>query len=56
MECTKEINAKKSITSKATINTKSILTYMASLREKTKEELVLLTKAVQFRQWDNVKL
>lgn len=44
-----EINAKKSITSKkATINTKSILTYMASLREKkSKEELVLLTKAVR---------
>ena len=45
----KELNGKKSITSKkATINTKSILTYMASLREKkTKEELVLLTKAVR---------
>ncbi len=44
-----EINTKKSITSKkATINTKSILTYMASLREKkSKEELVLLTKAVR---------
>lgn len=44
-----EINAKKSITSKkATINTKSILTYMASLREKkSKEELVLLTRAVR---------
>ncbi|MFV8323676.1 aminopeptidase P N-terminal domain-containing protein [Flavobacterium sp. LS2R12] len=44
-----EINAKKSIISKkATINTKSILTYMASLREKkSKEELVLLTKAVR---------
>ena len=44
-----EINAKKSITSKkTTINTKSILTYMASLREKkSKEELVLLTKAVR---------
>lgn len=44
-----EINAKKSITSKkASINTKSILTYMASLREKkSKEELVLLTKAVR---------
>ncbi|CAM4021056.1 aminopeptidase P N-terminal domain-containing protein [Flavobacterium sinopsychrotolerans] len=44
-----EINAKKSVTSKkATINTKSILTFMASLREKkSKEELVLLTKAVR---------
>ena len=44
-----EINTKKSITSKkATIDTKSILTYMASLREKkSKEELVLLTKAVR---------
>ena len=44
-----EINSKKSISSKkATINTKSILTYMASLREKkSKEELVLLTKAVR---------
>ncbi|MDI6046707.1 aminopeptidase P N-terminal domain-containing protein [Flavobacterium yafengii] len=44
-----EINTKKSINSKkATINTKSILTYMASLREKkSKEELVLLTKAVR---------
>ena len=44
-----EINTKKSLTSKkASINTKSILTYMASLREKkSKEELVLLTKAVR---------
>ncbi|SHL84968.1 aminopeptidase P N-terminal domain-containing protein [Flavobacterium xanthum] len=44
-----EMNTKKSVTSKkATINTKSILTFMASLREKkSKEELVLLTKAVR---------
>ncbi|MFV7235554.1 aminopeptidase P N-terminal domain-containing protein [Flavobacterium sp. ZB4R12] len=44
-----EINPKKSITSKkATIDTQSILTYMASLREiKSKEEMVLLTKAVR---------
>ncbi|MBG6061868.1 Xaa-Pro aminopeptidase [Flavobacterium sp. CG_9.1] len=44
-----EMNTKNSITSKkATINTKSILTFMASLREKkSKEELVLLTKAVR---------
>ncbi|MFV5703137.1 aminopeptidase P N-terminal domain-containing protein [Flavobacterium sp. XS2P12] len=44
-----EINLKKSITSKkVTIDTKSILTYMASLREiKSKEEMVLLTKAVR---------
>lgn len=44
-----EINRKKSITSKkVTIDTKSILTYMASLREiKSKEEMVLLTKAVR---------
>jgi len=44
-----EINATKSVASKkATINTKSILTYMASLREKkSKEELVILTKAVR---------
>lgn len=45
----KEINAKKSVISKkSNLNTKSILTYMASLREKkSKEELVLLTKAVR---------
>ncbi|MFV8343288.1 aminopeptidase P N-terminal domain-containing protein [Flavobacterium sp. XS2P39] len=44
-----EINLKKRITSKiATIDTKSILTYMASLREiKSKEEMVLLTKAIR---------
>lgn len=44
-----EINAKKSVTSKkARINNKAILTYMASLREiKSKEELVLLTKAIR---------
>ncbi|MFV5689926.1 aminopeptidase P N-terminal domain-containing protein [Flavobacterium sp. ZT3R25] len=44
-----EINAKKSITTqKATTDTKSIATYMASLREKkSKEEMVLLTKAVR---------
>lgn len=44
-----EINPKKSITSKkATIDTQSILTCMASLREiKSKEEMVLLTKAVR---------
>jgi len=44
-----EINPKKSITSKkTTIDTKLILTYMASLREiKSKEEMVLLTKAVR---------
>ncbi|MFV5693287.1 aminopeptidase P N-terminal domain-containing protein [Flavobacterium sp. LT1R49] len=45
----KEINAKKSITAqKANTDTKSITTYMASLREKkSKEEMVLLTKAVR---------
>lgn len=45
----KELGLKKSITAKkATIDTQSILTYMASLREKkSKEELVLLTKAVR---------
>ena len=44
-----EINTKKSITSKkAAIDTKSITTYMASLREiKSKEEMVLLTKAIR---------
>ncbi|MFV8376796.1 aminopeptidase P N-terminal domain-containing protein [Flavobacterium sp. LB1P62] len=44
-----EINTKKSITAKkATTDTKSIATYMASLREKkSKEEMVLLTKAVR---------
>ena len=44
-----EINLKKTITSKKVpIDTKSILTYMASLREiKSKEEMVLLTKAVR---------
>nr|WP_314896808.1 aminopeptidase P N-terminal domain-containing protein [uncultured Flavobacterium sp.] len=44
-----EINAKKSITAqKANTDTKSIITYMASLREKkSKEEIVLLTKAVR---------
>ncbi|MBG6111971.1 Xaa-Pro aminopeptidase [Flavobacterium sp. CG_9.10] len=44
-----EINLKKSITPKKAItDTKSITTYMASLREKkSKEEMVLLTKAVR---------
>jgi Xaa-Pro aminopeptidase len=44
-----EINTKKSITSKkANTDTKLIETYMASLREKkSKEEMVLLTKAVR---------
>lgn len=44
-----EINTKKSITpKKANTDTKSITTYMASLREKkSKEEMVLLTKAVR---------
>ncbi|WP_348812586.1 aminopeptidase P N-terminal domain-containing protein [Flavobacterium maritimum] len=44
-----EIGLKKNITAKkANIDTKSILTYMASLREiKSKEEMVLLTKAVR---------
>lgn len=44
-----EIGLKKNITAKkAAIDTKSILTYMASLREiKSKEEMVLLTKAVR---------
>ncbi|MFE3869192.1 aminopeptidase P N-terminal domain-containing protein [Flavobacterium sp. LS2P90] len=44
-----EINTKKGITSKKTvIDTKSITTFMASLREKkSKEEMVLLTKAVR---------
>lgn len=44
-----EIGLKKSIAAKkAAIDTKSILTYMASLREiKSKEEMVLLTKAVR---------
>ena len=44
-----DMNTKISTTSKkATINTTSILTYMASLRErKTKVELVLLTKAIR---------
>ncbi|MFV8327072.1 aminopeptidase P N-terminal domain-containing protein [Flavobacterium sp. ZS1P14] len=44
-----EINTKKSITSKkAAVDTKSITTFMASLREKkSKEEMVLLTKAVR---------
>jgi Xaa-Pro aminopeptidase len=44
-----EIGIKKNITAKkAAIDTKSILTYMASLREiKSKEEMVLLTKAVR---------
>lgn len=44
-----EINLKKRITAKKIIiDTKSILTYMASLREiKSKEEMVLLTKAVR---------
>ena len=44
-----EINPKKSIAvKKATTDTKSITTYMASLREKkSKEEMVLLTKAVR---------
>jgi Xaa-Pro aminopeptidase len=45
----KELNLKKSITiKKAALDTKAITSYMASLREiKTKEELVLLTKAVR---------
>lgn len=45
----KELNLKKSIsTPKAVLDTKSITNYMASLREKkTKEEMVLLTKAVR---------
>lgn len=45
----KEINSKKSIAvKKATTDTKSISTFMASLREKkSKEEMVLLTKAVR---------
>jgi Xaa-Pro aminopeptidase len=44
-----EINPKKSIAvKKASTDTKSITTYMASLREKkSKEEMVLLTKAVR---------
>jgi Xaa-Pro aminopeptidase len=44
-----EINPKKSIAvKKATTDTKSISTFMASLREKkSKEEMVLLTKAVR---------
>ncbi|MFV5684600.1 aminopeptidase P N-terminal domain-containing protein [Flavobacterium sp. GB2R13] len=44
-----EINTKKSITAKkANTDTKSIITFMASLREKkSKEEMVLLTKAVR---------
>lgn len=44
-----EINSKKSIAvKKATTDTKSITTFMASLREKkSKEEMVLLTKAVR---------
>ncbi|MBW4361766.1 aminopeptidase P N-terminal domain-containing protein [Flavobacterium taihuense] len=44
-----EINASKSITpKKANIDTKTITNYMASLREvKSKEEMVLLTKAVR---------
>ena len=44
-----EINSKKSIAvKKATTDTKSISTFMASLREKkSKEEMVLLTKAVR---------
>lgn len=44
-----EINTKKSISSKKTnTDTKSIVTYMASLREKkSKEEMVLLAKAVR---------
>ena len=45
----KDINPKKSIAvKKATTDTKSISTFMASLREKkSKEEMVLLTKAVR---------
>ncbi|HEY4617260.1 MAG TPA: aminopeptidase P N-terminal domain-containing protein [Flavobacterium sp.] len=45
----KELNLKKNLTTKKSIlDTKSINTYMASLREKkTKEEMVLLTKAVR---------
>jgi Xaa-Pro aminopeptidase len=45
----KELNLKKNIiTKKAVLDTKSIGIYMASLREKkTKEEMVLLTKAVR---------
>lgn len=45
----KDINSKKRITvQKATTDTKSISTFMASLREKkSKEEMVLLTKAVR---------
>jgi Xaa-Pro aminopeptidase len=44
-----EINSKKRFTSKkVSINTETILTYMASLREKkSREELVLLTKAIR---------
>jgi Xaa-Pro aminopeptidase len=44
-----EMNLKKNITSKkATLDSKSIGTYMASLREKkSKEEMVLLTKAIR---------
>lgn len=45
----KELNLKKNIHSKKTVqDTKSITNYMASLREKkTKEEMVLLTKAIR---------
>jgi hypothetical protein len=53
----KEVNGKKSITSKkATINTKSILTYMASLVRRNQRGVGFIDKSVQFRQWDNVKL